>query len=32
MGLQGMRLTYYYTERNRRLTDTGEKRIEQILV
>jgi hypothetical protein len=26
-----MRLTYYYAGRNRRLTDTGGKRIAQIL-
>ena len=31
MGLNDMRLTYYYAGRNRRLTDTGGKRITQIL-
>jgi len=31
MGLDDMRLTYYYAGRNRRLTDTGGRRIEQIL-
>ena len=31
MGLNDMQLTYYYAGRNRRLTDTGGKRISQIL-
>jgi hypothetical protein len=31
MGLDDMRLTYYYAGRNRRLTDTGGRRIEQIM-
>jgi hypothetical protein len=31
MGLEDMRLTYYFAGRNRRLTDTGGRRIEQIL-
>jgi hypothetical protein len=31
MGLEDMRLTYYYAGRNRRLTDTGGRRITQVL-
>jgi hypothetical protein len=31
MGLEDMRLTYYYAGRNRRLTDTGGRRIAQVL-
>jgi hypothetical protein len=31
MGLEDMRLTYYYAGRNRRLTDTGGRRIPQVL-
>ena len=31
MGLEDMRLTYYYAGRNRRLTDTGGRLIAQVL-